>query len=33
MEAQDQRELNAARNAASELERKKGRGNEEDVLP
>ena len=28
-----QKELNAARNAASELERKKGRGNEEDVLP
>ena len=28
-----QKELNAARNAASELESKKGRGNEEDVLP
>ena len=28
-----QKELNAARNAASELERKKGRGYEEDVLP
>lgn len=28
-----QKELERARNAASELERKKGRGNEEDVLP